>query len=131
MQHLGATWSRHLGDRVWFDSFSPTLALLTPTDIGAEDPPEEEFRRRRQNTLPSVGFHQRCLRNAAQSPSEEEEEHNLTRGPPMQQQRFIIQPVCCFKLKNTELSLVKPHVFRQNSDVIRFLPLSHGYPKLS
>lgn len=56
------------------------LKSLTVNDIGAEDPPEEEFRRRRQNTLPSVGFHQRCLRNAAQSPSEEEEEHNLTRG---------------------------------------------------
>lgn len=52
-------------------------ALPTPTDIGAEDHLEDEFRRRRQNTLPGLGLHQRYLRNSAQNPSEEEEEHGL------------------------------------------------------
>lgn len=62
-------------------------ALLTPTDVAAEDPLEEDFCRRRQNTLPGHGLHQRYLRNSTQSPSEEEEEHGLQshglmRGPP-------------------------------------------------
>lgn len=62
-------------------------ALPTPTDIAAEDPLEEEFCCRRQNALPGFGLHQRYLRNSAQNPSEEEEEHGqqslgLTRGPP-------------------------------------------------
>ncbi|KAI3355317.1 hypothetical protein L3Q82_018173, partial [Scortum barcoo] len=46
-------------------------------DIAAEDPFEDEFRRRRQNALPGLGLHQRYLRNSAQNPSEEEEEHGL------------------------------------------------------
>ncbi|KAM9337035.1 dnaJ homolog subfamily B member 6b isoform 2-T2 [Symphorus nematophorus] len=57
------------------------LKSLTVNDIAAEDPLEEEYRRRRQNTLPSL--HQRYLRNSAQNPLEEEEEHglqSLTRG---------------------------------------------------
>lgn len=61
-------------------------ALLTPTDIAAEDPLEEDFRRRRTNALPGLGLHQRYLKNSAQNPSEEEEEHglqSLTRGPPL------------------------------------------------
>lgn len=74
--------------------------LLTPADITAQDPLEEEFHRRRQNTLPGLGLHQRYLRNSAQNPFEEEEEHGplslgLTRGPPTRhcmlinhQQRF-------------------------------------------
>ncbi|CAG5896056.1 unnamed protein product [Menidia menidia] len=54
-------------------------------DVAAQDPFEEEFRRCRQNTLPGLGLHQRYLRNSAQNPSEEEEEHSpqslgLTRG---------------------------------------------------
>ncbi|XP_040921842.1 dnaJ homolog subfamily B member 6b isoform X1 [Toxotes jaculatrix] len=59
------------------------LKSLTVNDIAAEDPLEEEFRRRRQNTLPGLSLHQRYLRNSAQNPSEEEEEHglqSLTRG---------------------------------------------------
>lgn len=59
------------------DSFPFCSALLTPTDIAAEDPLEEEFCRRRQNALPGLGLHQRYLRNSAQNPSEEEEEHGL------------------------------------------------------
>lgn len=42
--------------------------------MAAEDPPEEEFRYRRQNGL---GVHQRYLRSSAQRPAEEEEEHGL------------------------------------------------------
>lgn len=62
-------------------------ALLTPTDVAAEVPFEEDFRRRRQNVHPGLGLHQRYLRNSAQNPSEEEEEHGLQslglmRGPP-------------------------------------------------
>ncbi|XP_029979021.1 dnaJ homolog subfamily B member 6b isoform X2 [Sphaeramia orbicularis] len=53
------------------------LKSLTVNDIGAEDPLEEDFRRRRQNALPTFGLHQRYLRNSAQNPSEEEEEHGL------------------------------------------------------
>lgn len=69
------------------DSFPLCSALPTPTDIAGEDPLEEEFRCRRQNALPGLGLHQRYLRNSAQNPSEEEEEHGLqslglTRGPP-------------------------------------------------
>ncbi|KAM9839651.1 dnaJ homolog subfamily B member 6b [Aulostomus maculatus] len=61
------------------------LKSLTVNDLGAEDPSEDEFRRRRQNALPGLGLHQhqRYLRNSAQNPSEEEEEHglqSLTRG---------------------------------------------------
>ncbi|KAM6900287.1 dnaJ homolog subfamily B member 6b [Xenentodon cancila] len=61
------------------------LKSLTVNDIAAQDPFEEEFRRRRQNTLPGHGLHQRYLRNSAQNPSEEEEEQcpqslGLTRG---------------------------------------------------
>ncbi|KAF6737653.1 DnaJ-like protein subfamily B member 6 [Oryzias melastigma] len=61
------------------------LKSLTINDIPAQDPLEEEFRRRRQNTLPGLGLHQRYLRNSAQNPPEEEEEHGplslgLTRG---------------------------------------------------
>ncbi|CAN9506354.1 unnamed protein product [Ophioblennius macclurei] len=59
------------------------LKSLTVNDIANEDPLEEEFRRRRQNALPGFGLHQRCLRNSAQNPSEEEEElglQSLTRG---------------------------------------------------
>lgn len=67
------------------DSSSPPSALPTPADIAAEDPPEEEFRHRRQNTLHGLGLHQRYLRSSAQKPPEEEEEHGpqslaLTRG---------------------------------------------------
>ncbi|XP_029313346.1 dnaJ homolog subfamily B member 6b [Cottoperca gobio] len=51
------------------------IKSLTVNDIAAEEPLEEEFRRRRQNTLPVL--HQRYLRNSAQHPSEEEEEHGL------------------------------------------------------
>ncbi|MED6235656.1 DnaJ subfamily B member 6 [Ataeniobius toweri] len=63
------------------------LKSLTVNDIASQDPFEEEFRSRRQNTLPGLGLHQRYLRNSAQNPSEEEEEHGpqslgLTRGPP-------------------------------------------------
>lgn len=62
-------------------------ALLTPTDVAAEDPLEEDFCRRKQNSLPGLGSHQRYLRNSTQNPSEEEEEHGLQshglmRGPP-------------------------------------------------
>lgn len=69
------------------DSFTLCSALPVPTDVAAEDPLEEEFRRRRQNMLPGFGLHQRYLRNSAQNPSEEEEEHGLqslglTRGSP-------------------------------------------------
>lgn len=69
------------------DSFPLCSALLTPTEIAAEDPLEDDFRRRRQNALPGLGLHQRYLRNSAQNPSEEEEEHSfpslgLTRGLP-------------------------------------------------
>uniref|UniRef100_A0A3B4TUR8 DnaJ heat shock protein family (Hsp40) member B6b n=1 Tax=Seriola dumerili TaxID=41447 RepID=A0A3B4TUR8_SERDU len=53
------------------------LKSLTVNDIAAEDPLEEDFRRRRQNTLPGLSLHQRYLRNSAQNPSEEEEEHGL------------------------------------------------------
>ncbi|XP_070709033.1 dnaJ homolog subfamily B member 6b [Pempheris klunzingeri] len=53
------------------------LKSLTVNDIAAEDPLEEDFRRRRQNALPGHGLHQRYLRNSAQNPSEEEEEHGL------------------------------------------------------
>ncbi|XP_045922824.1 dnaJ homolog subfamily B member 6b isoform X2 [Micropterus dolomieu] len=53
------------------------LKSLTVNDVAAEDPLEEEFRRRRQNMLPGFGLHQRYLRNSAQNPSEEEEEHGL------------------------------------------------------
>ncbi|XP_035475248.1 dnaJ homolog subfamily B member 6b isoform X2 [Scophthalmus maximus] len=53
------------------------LKSLTVNEIAAEDPLEDEFRRRRQNTLPGLGLHQRYLRNSAQTPSEEEEEHGL------------------------------------------------------
>lgn len=68
------------------DSFPTPLCSALPTDI-AEDPSEDERRRRRQNALPGHGLHQRYLRNSAQNPSEEEEEHGLqslglTRGPP-------------------------------------------------
>ncbi|XP_011487295.1 dnaJ homolog subfamily B member 6 [Oryzias latipes] len=61
------------------------LKSLTINDITAQDPLEEEFHRRRQNTLPGLGLHQRYLRNSAQNPFEEEEEHGplslgLTRG---------------------------------------------------
>ncbi|XP_034717401.1 dnaJ homolog subfamily B member 6b isoform X3 [Etheostoma cragini] len=61
------------------------LKSLTVNDIAGEDPLEEEFRCRRQNTLPGLGLHQRYLRNSAQNPSEEEEERGqqnlgLTRG---------------------------------------------------
>ncbi|XP_015232960.1 PREDICTED: dnaJ homolog subfamily B member 6 isoform X1 [Cyprinodon variegatus] len=61
------------------------LKSLTVNDIAPQDPFEEEFRSRRHNTLPSLGLHQRYLRNSAQNPSEEEEEHSpqslgLTRG---------------------------------------------------
>ncbi|KAM4533658.1 dnaJ homolog subfamily B member 6b [Odontesthes bonariensis] len=61
------------------------LKSLTVNDIAAQDPFEEEFRRCRQNTLPGLGLHQRYLRNSAQNPTEEEEEHGqqslgLTRG---------------------------------------------------
>ncbi|XP_030612728.1 dnaJ homolog subfamily B member 6b isoform X2 [Archocentrus centrarchus] len=53
------------------------LKSLTVNDVSAEDPLEEEFRRRRQNTLPGLGVHQRYLRNTAQNPPEEEGEHGL------------------------------------------------------
>ncbi|KAK5849567.1 hypothetical protein PBY51_013893 [Eleginops maclovinus] len=55
------------------------LKSLTVNDVPAEDPVEEDFRRRRQNALPGLGLHQRCLRssNQNQNPSEEEEEHGL------------------------------------------------------
>ncbi|XP_031148713.1 dnaJ homolog subfamily B member 6b isoform X1 [Sander lucioperca] len=53
------------------------LKSLTVNDIAGEDPLEEEFRCRRQNALPGLGLHQRYLRNSAQNPSEEEEEHGL------------------------------------------------------
>ncbi|XP_033494944.1 dnaJ homolog subfamily B member 6b isoform X1 [Epinephelus lanceolatus] len=53
------------------------LKSLTVNDAAAEDPLEDEFRRRRQNTLPGLSLHQRYLRNSAQNPSEEEEEHGL------------------------------------------------------
>ncbi|XP_007555690.1 dnaJ homolog subfamily B member 6b isoform X2 [Poecilia formosa] len=61
------------------------LKSLTVDDIAPQDPLEEEFRSRRQNMLPGLGLHQRYLRNSAQNPSEEEEEHGpqsqgLTRG---------------------------------------------------
>ncbi|XP_051266908.1 dnaJ homolog subfamily B member 6b isoform X1 [Dicentrarchus labrax] len=61
------------------------LKSLTVNDIAAEEPSEEDFRRRRQNTLPGHSLHQRYLRSSAQNPSEEEEEHGpqslgLTRG---------------------------------------------------
>ncbi|XP_073345008.1 dnaJ homolog subfamily B member 6b isoform X1 [Pagrus major] len=52
------------------------IKSLTVNDI-AEDPSEDERRRRRQNALPGHGLHQRYLRNSAQNPSEEEEEHGL------------------------------------------------------
>lgn len=55
-----------------------------PADLPSEDPLEDEFRRRRQNALPGYASHQRYLRNSAQNPQEEEEEHSqslgLTRG---------------------------------------------------
>lgn len=57
------------------DSSPPPSALPTPADIAAEDPPEEEFRHRRQNALHGLGLHQRYLRSSAQKPPEEEEEH--------------------------------------------------------
>ncbi|XP_034415584.1 dnaJ homolog subfamily B member 6b isoform X2 [Cyclopterus lumpus] len=53
------------------------LKSLTVNDMAAEDPSEEDFCRRRQNALPGLGLHQRCLKNSAQNPSEEEEEHGL------------------------------------------------------
>ncbi|XP_026218891.1 dnaJ homolog subfamily B member 6b isoform X2 [Anabas testudineus] len=53
------------------------LKSLTVNDIAAEDPLEEDFCRRRQNTLPGLGLHQRYLRNSTQNPSDEEEEHGL------------------------------------------------------
>ncbi|KAA8580681.1 hypothetical protein FQN60_013639 [Etheostoma spectabile] len=53
------------------------LKSLTVNDVAGEEPLEEEFRCRRQNTLPGLGLHQRYLRNSAQNPSEEEEEHGL------------------------------------------------------
>ncbi|KAF7213419.1 dnaJ homolog subfamily B member 6b isoform X1 [Nothobranchius furzeri] len=61
------------------------LKSLTVNDLAPQDPFEEEFRRLRQNALPGFGLHQRYLRNSAQNPSEEEEEHGpqsqgLTRG---------------------------------------------------
>ncbi|XP_072307057.1 dnaJ homolog subfamily B member 6b isoform X2 [Eucyclogobius newberryi] len=57
------------------------LKSLTVNEMGTEDPPEEEFRRRRQNALPSAGSHpQRYLRSSAHSPSEEEEAHSTSRG---------------------------------------------------
>ncbi|XP_013868796.1 dnaJ homolog subfamily B member 6b isoform X2 [Austrofundulus limnaeus] len=61
------------------------LKSLTVNDVAPQDPFEEEFRCLRQNTLPGFGLHQRYLRNSAQNPSEEEEEHGpqsqgLTRG---------------------------------------------------
>ncbi|XP_047424241.1 dnaJ homolog subfamily B member 6b isoform X2 [Mugil cephalus] len=61
------------------------LKSLTVNDIAAEDPLDEDFRRRRPNALPGLGLHQRYLKNSAQNPSEEEEEHglqsmSLTRG---------------------------------------------------
>ncbi|XP_003439273.2 dnaJ homolog subfamily B member 6b isoform X1 [Oreochromis niloticus] len=57
------------------------LKSLTVNDVSAEDP-MEDFRRRRQNTLPGLGLHQRHLRNSAQNPPEEEGEHSpgQTRG---------------------------------------------------
>ena len=67
------------------DSLPLCSAVLTPTDIAAEDPPEEEGRRRRQNSLPGLSLHPRYLRNSTQTPAEEEEDHGLqclTRGPP-------------------------------------------------
>lgn len=57
------------------DPSPPPSALPTPADIAAEDPPEEEFRHRRQNALHGLGLHQRYLRSSAQKPPEEEEEH--------------------------------------------------------
>ncbi|XP_017262252.1 dnaJ homolog subfamily B member 6b isoform X2 [Kryptolebias marmoratus] len=61
------------------------LKSLTVNDVPPQDPFEEEFRCLRPNTLPGFGLHQRYLRNSAQNPSEEEEEHGpqsqgLTRG---------------------------------------------------
>ncbi|KAG7453736.1 hypothetical protein JOB18_001972 [Solea senegalensis] len=53
------------------------LKSLTVNDVAAEDSLEDEFRRRRQNTFPGFGLHQRYLRNSAQNPTEEEEEHGL------------------------------------------------------
>lgn len=68
-------------------AFTPELScgsvpLPTPADLPSEDPLEEEFPRRRQNALPGYASHQRYLRNSAQNPQEEEEEHSqsLTRG---------------------------------------------------
>lgn len=67
-------------------AFNPELSCDSPTpaDRPSEDPLEEEFRRRRQNALPGYATHQRYLRNSAQNPGEEEEEHSqslgLTRG---------------------------------------------------
>ncbi|XP_034997863.1 dnaJ homolog subfamily B member 6b isoform X1 [Hippoglossus stenolepis] len=59
------------------------LKSLTVNDIAAEDPSEEEGRRRRQNALPGLSLHPRYLRNSTQTPAEEEEDHGLqclTRG---------------------------------------------------
>ncbi|CAK6969291.1 dnaJ homolog subfamily B member 6b [Scomber scombrus] len=52
------------------------LKSLTVNDVAAEEH-EDEFRRRRQNALPGLGLHQRYLRNSAQNPLEEEDEHGL------------------------------------------------------
>ncbi|XP_029385155.1 dnaJ homolog subfamily B member 6b [Echeneis naucrates] len=53
------------------------LKSLTVNDVPAEDPLEEEFRRRRQNALPGLGLNQRYLRSSAQNHLEEEEEHGV------------------------------------------------------
>ncbi|XP_055364224.1 dnaJ homolog subfamily B member 6b isoform X2 [Betta splendens] len=51
------------------------LKSLTVNDVTAEEPLDKECCRRRPNALPGFGLHQRYLRNSAQNPLEEEEEH--------------------------------------------------------
>ncbi|XP_068604011.1 dnaJ homolog subfamily B member 6b [Brachionichthys hirsutus] len=53
------------------------LKSLTVNDATDEDPLQDDFHHRRQNTLPGLGSQQRYLRNSEQNPSEEEEEHGL------------------------------------------------------